>query len=72
MTVPPKLGTRHSLEILTVIRNGLLLDGGELGEVLLPSREVGGQTPGPGASVLVTLSSAGEGRPMASLRSPRT
>ena len=40
MTVSPKLGTRHSLEVLKAIRNGLLLDGGELGEVLLPSREV--------------------------------
>ena len=39
MTVTPKLGTRHSLEILKVIRNGLLLDGGELGEVLLPDRK---------------------------------
>ncbi len=71
MTVSPKLGTRHSLEVLKVIRNGLLLDGGELGEVLLPSREVEGQTLAPGDSVMVTLYSDGEGRPMASLRTPR-
>ena len=71
MTVSPKLGTRHSLEVLKAIRNGLLLDGGELGEVLLPSREVEGQTLGPGDSVMVTLYSDGEGRPMASLRTPR-
>ena len=71
MTVSPKLGTRHSLEILKVIRNGLLLDGGDLGEVLLPSREVEGQTLGPGDSVMVTLYSDGEGRSMASLRTPR-
>ncbi|MCG8392275.1 MAG: S1-like domain-containing RNA-binding protein [Pseudomonadales bacterium] len=71
MTPSPKLGARHSLEVIKAIRNGLLLDGGQLGEVLLPSREVEGQALAPGDSVLVTLYNDGQGRPMASLRTPR-
>ena len=71
MTASTKLGARHSLEVIKPIHNGLLLDGGSLGEVLLPSREVEGQNLGPGDSVLVTLYSDGQGRPMASLRTPR-
>jgi predicted RNA-binding protein (virulence factor B family) len=71
MTASTTLGTRHSLEVIKPIHNGLLLDGGSLGEVLLPSREVEGQNLGPGDSVLVTLYSDGQGRPMASLRTPR-
>ncbi|MDX1802851.1 MAG: S1-like domain-containing RNA-binding protein [Alcanivorax sp.] len=67
----PKLGTRHSLAVLKAIRNGLLLDGGNLGEVLLPSREAEGVEVEPGDSLLVTLYSDGQGRPMASLRTPR-
>lgn len=55
MTASTKLGARHSLEVIKPIHNGLLLDGGSLGEVLLPSREVEGQNLGPGDSVLVTL-----------------
>ena len=47
MTASPTLGARHSLEILKPIHNGLLLDGGSLGEVLLPSREVEGQNLAP-------------------------
>lgn len=65
------LGRRYSLAVLRPIRNGLLLDGEDLGEVLLPSREAEGQNLEPGDSVLVTLYSDGQGRPMASLRKPQ-
>ncbi len=71
MTVSPKLGTRHSLEILKVIRNGLLLDGGDQGAELWPAGEVDGPPRAPGHTVMVPPYSAGAGRPMASLRTPR-
>ncbi|EKF76003.1 hypothetical protein A11A3_00875 [Alcanivorax hongdengensis A-11-3] len=67
----PRIGTRQSLEVLRRVRNGLLLDGGPLGDVLLPERELDDDTLAPGDSLMVTLYSDGQGRPMASLRTPR-
>ncbi len=63
------LGRRYSLEVIRAVRNGLLLDGGSLGDVLLPSREAGDLQPGD--SVLVTLYNDGQGSTMASVRAPK-
>ncbi|MED5388362.1 MAG: S1-like domain-containing RNA-binding protein [Pseudomonadota bacterium] len=65
----PILGCRYSLEVIRAVRNGLLLDGGNLGDVLLPSREAGELAPGD--SVLVTLYSDGQGSTMASVKAPK-
>lgn len=63
------LGRRYSLEVIRAVRNGLLLDGGSLGDVLLPSREAGDLSPGD--SVLVTLYNDGQGSTMASVKAPK-
>ncbi|MZR62686.1 S1 RNA-binding domain-containing protein [Alcanivorax sp. DP30] len=63
------LGRRYSLEVIRAVRNGLLLDGGSLGDVLLPSREAGDLAPGD--SVLVTLYNDGQGSVMASVKAPK-
>lgn len=63
------LGRRYSLEVIRAVRNGLLLDGGSLGDVLLPSREAGDLAPGD--SVLVTLYNDGQGSIMASVKAPK-
>ncbi|KGD65188.1 hypothetical protein Y5S_01622 [Alcanivorax nanhaiticus] len=63
------LGRRYSLEVIRAVRNGLLLDGGSLGDVLLPSREAGDLQPGD--SVLVTLYNDGQGSTMASVKAPK-
>lgn len=62
-------GRRYSLEVIRAVRNGLLLDGGSLGDVLLPSREAGDLQPGD--SVLVTLYNDGQGSTMASVKAPK-
>ena len=63
------LGRRYSLEVIRAVRNGLLLDGGPLGDVLLPTREAGDLQPGD--SVLVTLYNDGQGSTMASVKAPK-
>jgi predicted RNA-binding protein (virulence factor B family) len=63
------LGTIQALPAVRRVQAGLLLDGGDLGEVLLPARELTGEAPeGP---VSVFLYQDGEGRPRATLRRPR-
>lgn len=71
MNASPQLGNRHALEVLKLSHNGLLLDGGAAGQVLLPSRELAGTDLSPGDSVSVTLYQDGRGRVLASLRQPR-
>ena len=65
-----KIGERASLQILHEKTFGLFLDGGELGEILLPHREIphGSSI---GESLDVFLYHDSEDRPVATLKSPK-
>ena len=65
-----KIGERASLQILHEKTFGLFLDGGDLGEILLPHREVphGSSL---GESLDVFLYHDSEDRPVATLKSPK-
>ncbi len=65
-----KIGERASLQILHEKTFGLFLDGGELGEILLPHREIphGSSL---GESLDVFLYHDSEDRPVATLKSPK-
>ncbi|MGA0845956.1 MAG: S1 RNA-binding domain-containing protein [Luteolibacter sp.] len=65
-----KIGERVQLKILREIPSGLYLDGGELGEVLLPHREVphGNVI---GAMLEVFLYTDSEDRPVATMQAPK-
>src|SRR5699024_12262872 len=63
------LGSVAVLSVRKRIRAGLMLDGGELGELLLPAKEV--QTGSVPDSVRVFVYADGNGRPRASARMPR-
>ncbi|MFC6329034.1 CvfB family protein [Alloalcanivorax gelatiniphagus] len=65
----PDTGTVAVLPVLRRVRAGLLLDGGTLGEVLLPAREMGEDPTA--ASLRVFLYEDGDGQPRASARLPR-
>jgi len=65
----PDTGTVAVLPVLRRVRAGLLLDGGTLGEVLLPARELGEDPTA--ASLRVFLYEDGDGQPRASARLPR-
>jgi predicted RNA-binding protein (virulence factor B family) len=65
-----KIGERASLKILHEKTFGLFLDGGELGEVLLPRREMPVKW-ALGDCVEVFLYHDSEDRPVATLKSPR-
>lgn len=66
---PGRLGTRQVLSVLRRVRTGLILDGDELGDVLLPAPEAESDL-APGDSVHVFLYADGDGRPMATTRTP--
>ncbi len=57
----PAIGTVAVLPVLRRVRAGLLLDGGALGELLLPARELGDDAPP--ASLRVFVYEDGDGRP---------
>ncbi|WP_323745850.1 CvfB family protein [Alloalcanivorax profundimaris] len=63
------IGAVAVLPVLRRVRAGLLLDGGALGELLLPARELGDDAPP--ASLRVFVYEDGDGRPRASARLPR-
>lgn len=65
-----KIGERASLMILREKPHGLFLDGGELGEILLPRREMPREW-SIGASVDVFLYNDSEDRPVATLQIPK-
>ncbi len=65
-----KIGERASLKILREKSFGLYLDGGELGEVLLPHREVPKDNV-IGASLSVFIYTDSEDRPVATLKTPK-
>lgn len=65
-----KIGERASLRILREKSFGLYLDGGELGEVLLPHREVPKDNR-IGGLIDVFIHTDSEDRPVATLRKPR-
>ena len=65
-----KIGARASLQILHEKSFGLFLDGGELGEILLPHREIPrGSSIGEFLDVFLYHDS--EDRPVATLKSPK-
>ncbi|ASK35452.1 CvfB family protein [Alloalcanivorax mobilis] len=64
------IGTVQELPVLRRIQAGLLLDGAELGEILLPARELAGAEP-PAERLSVFVFEDGEGRPRATLRRPK-
>lgn len=64
-----KIGDRISLTVLRESSHGLHLDGGELGEVLLPGREAP-RTAQAGDSLEVFLYTDSEDRPVATTRRP--
>ncbi len=64
-----KIGERVSLPILRESSHGLHLDGGELGEVLLPGREAP-RSAQPGGSLEVFLYTDSEDRPIATTKRP--
>jgi predicted RNA-binding protein (virulence factor B family) len=65
-----KIGERASLKILREKSFGLYLDGGELGEILLPHREVPKDNV-IGAFIDVFIYTDSEDRPVATLRMPK-
>ena len=65
-----KIGERASLQILHEKSFGLFLDGGDLGEILLPHREIP-RGSSIGESLDVFLYNDSEDRPVATLRSPK-
>ncbi len=65
----PNIGERASLTILHEKSFGLYLDGGELGEILLPHREVPKDNV-IGASLDVFIYTDSEDRPVATLKTP--
>lgn len=64
------LGRRHVLPVLRRVRAGLVLDGGALGEILLPAREVSGEL-ATAARSEVFLYADGAGRALATTAVPR-
>jgi uncharacterized protein len=65
-----KIGERASLKIIREKSFGLYLDGGELGEILLPHREVPKDNV-IGASLDVFIHTDSEDRPVATLQTPK-
>ena len=65
-----KIGERASLQILREKSFGLFLDGGDLGEILLPHREIP-RGSSLGESLDVFLYNDSEDRPVATLQSPK-
>lgn len=65
-----RIGVRTSLSILREKPMGYILDGGELGEVLLPRREAARELQ-QGAEVEVFLYTDSQDRPVATTRTPR-
>ncbi len=65
-----KIGERASLKILREKPHGLYLDGGELGEILLPHREVPRGAP-IGGELEVFLHTDSEDRPVATMQLPK-
>jgi predicted RNA-binding protein (virulence factor B family) len=65
-----KIGERASLQILHEKSFGLFLDGGDLGEILLPHREIP-RGCGIGEFLDVFLYNDSEDRPVATLKSPK-
>ncbi len=65
-----KIGERAALKILREKSFGLYLDGGELGEILLPHREVPKDNV-IGASLSVFIYTDSEDRPVATLKTPK-
>ncbi len=65
-----KIGERASLKILREKSFGLYLDGGDLGEILLPHREVPKDNV-IGASLSVFIYTDSEDRPVATLKTPK-
>lgn len=68
----PAMGRFNTLEILRTSSIGLFLDGGELGDVLLPTRQIPkGAATEPGDSLQVFLYLDSEDRPIATTDRPR-
>jgi uncharacterized protein len=65
-----KIGERAELRVLRAKPFGVYLDGGGLGEVLLPRKEVP-ENAGPGALIEVFLHTDSEDRPVATRRAPK-
>lgn len=68
--VMARIGHTQPLVVLHAARQGVYLDGGDLGEVLLPSREMNGELES-GDSVNAFLYHDSEGRLIATTRQPR-
>lgn len=65
----PLLGRRNTLRVIAFHRAGMILDGGEMGDLLLPTRYVpSGLAPGSEIEVFISLDS--EDRPVATTERP--
>ena len=65
-----KTGITAELQIVKTTEKGLILDGGELGEIFLPMRN-NREEHQPGSRISVFLFNASDGEPAATLRNPK-